>query len=245
MPLVSLKINPPVARFTLAHPPVNVINLALMEEALAAIRQADWKSVRCCILSGEGKSFSAGVDVGEHVGPTCEPMIRRFHELFRALVDLPCALVARVQGNCLGGAAELLLACDSVVVTDDSKIGFPEIRLGVFPPVACAVLRGIVGETRARRLILSGETITGRAAAEIGLATRSVPAAELDAAVEAEASLFTRHSAAALRESRRALADLDLTRIEEIYLGALMKTADASEGLNAFLEKRPPQWKDR
>jgi cyclohexa-1,5-dienecarbonyl-CoA hydratase len=245
MPLVSLKADRPTARFTLSSPPVNVINLALMEEALTSLRKADWRGVRCCVLAGEGKSFSAGVDVGEHIGATCEPMIRRFHELFRALVDLPCALVARVQGNCLGGAAELLLACDSVVVADDAKIGFPEIRLGVFPPVACAVLGRVVGETRARRLILSGEIITGRDAAQIGLASRSVPAAELDAAVDAEVALFSRHSAAAIRESRRALADVDLTRIEEIYLGALMKTADATEGLTAFVEKRPPQWKDR
>ncbi|KAF0240513.1 MAG: hypothetical protein FD180_4909 [Planctomycetota bacterium] len=245
MPLVSLRLDPPFARFTLAHPPVNVINLALMEESLAVLRRADWKGVRCCILAGEGKSFSAGVDVGEHLPPHGGRMVALFHELFRALVDLPCALVARVHGACLGGAAELLLACDSVVAAEDAQIGFPEIRLGVFPPIACGVLGRVVGEMRARRLILSGETLSGRDAAAVGLATRAVPAADLDAAVAAESALFTRHSAAALRETRRALADVDLTRIEEIYLGGLMKTADATEGLTAFLEKRPPRWKDR
>ncbi len=245
MPLVRLTLDPPVARFTLAHPPVNVINLALMEEALEAIRRANWKGIRACVLAGEGKSFSAGVDVGEHLGPTSGPMIRRFHELFRALLDLPCALVARVHGACLGGAAELLLACDAVVAAEDATLGFPEIRLGVFPPIACALLGRAVGQNRARRLILTGETFTGRDAADLGLASRAVPAAELDGDVAAEVALLARHSAAAIRETRRALADVDLSRIEDVYLGGLMKTADATEGLTAFLEKRPPHWTDR
>ena len=245
MPLVSLQLNPPTARFTLANPPVNVINLAMMDEALAAIRRADWKGVRCCVLTGEGKSFSAGVDVGEHLGPTCQPMIRRFHELFRALVDLPCALVARVHGDCLGGAAELLLACDSVVVAENARIGFPEIRLGVFPPIACALLGRVIGDSRARHWILSGEIFSGASANAMGLATYCAPESRLDEAVGLAVELFSRNSAAALRETRRALADVDFSRIERIYLGGLMKTADATEGLTAFLEKRPPQWKDR
>lgn len=245
MPLVTLKVDGPIARLTLANPPVNVINLALMDEALAAIRTADWKGVRVCVLAGEGKSFSAGVDVGEHLGATCEPMIRRFHELFRALVDLPCALVARVQGSCLGGAAELLLACDAVCAEATAQIGFPEIKLGVFPPVACALLGRVIGQIRARQMILSGEPTTGLAANAIGLVTWCAPAGQLDDAVRIAVERFSRHSAAAIRETRRALADVDLSRIEDIYLGALMKTADATEGLTAFVEKRPPKWADR
>lgn len=245
MPLVRLEPGRPLARLTLTRPPVNVINLALMDEALAAIRTADWTGVRACILAGEGKSFSAGVDVGEHLGPTSGPMIRRFHELFRSLLGLPCALVARVQGSCLGGAAELLLACDAVVVAEDATLGFPEIRLGVFPPIACALLDRAVGRGLARRLILTGETLSGREAAEAGLATRAVPASGLDGAAAHEASLLTRVSGAAIRETRRAMSEVDLARIEDVYLGGLMKTADATEGLTAFLEKRPPQWMDR
>lgn len=245
MPHVRLTLERPVARLTLARPPLNVFTIAMMEEALAALRGADWTGIRACVLVGEGKAFCAGVDVGEHLGATCAPMIRMFHSLFRALLDLPCALVARVHGACLGGGAELLLACDAVVAAEDATLGFPEIRLGVYPPIACARLGTAVGSIRARRLILTGESLTGGEAAAIGLATRSVPAAELDAAVAAETALFARHSAAALRESRRALLAPDLDEVEQLYLGSLMQTADAEEGLRAFLEKRPARWSDR
>lgn len=242
---VRLEAGRPVARLTLARPPLNVWTVAMMEEALDALRQTDWRGVRALVLAGDGKAFCAGVDVAEHLGPSCAPMIRHFHELFRTLAALPCALVARVHGACLGGGAELLLACDAVVASEDATIGFPEIRLGVFPPIACALLPRAVGALRARRLILGGEPVGGREAAALGLATRAVPAAELDRAVEAETALFTRNSAAALAATRLALLDLDLERIEAIYLDSLMKTADATEGLTSFLEKRPPVWSDR
>jgi cyclohexa-1,5-dienecarbonyl-CoA hydratase len=245
MPAFRVDIAPPLATIVLDRPPLNILTIAMMEEGLEAIRRTDWRGVRAAILRGEGKCFSAGVDVGEHLGKTCRPMLERFHALFRALLHLPCALVARVHGACLGGGAELLLACDAVVAAEDAQIGFPEIRLGVFPPLACAFLGRAVGATRARRMILTGEPVSGREAAAIGLATLAATAAGLEAAAAGEAALLARHSAAALRETRRALAEFDLARVEEIYHAGVMRTADATEGLTAFLEKRPPRWSDR
>jgi cyclohexa-1,5-dienecarbonyl-CoA hydratase len=245
MPHVRLEMDGPVARLAWTRPPLNVFTIAMMEEAREALARVASCGARAMIVSGEGKAFSAGVDVGEHLGETVKPMIRGFHALFRAIRALPCAVVAAVHGACLGGGAELLLACDAVVAGEDATIGFPEIGLGVFPPIACAVLHRAVGETHARRLILGGETVSGAEAARIGLATRAVPAASLAAAADAEAALFTRHSGAALRVTRRAFPEADLERIEKIYLGELMRTADAGEGLKAFLEKRAPAWRHR
>jgi cyclohexa-1,5-dienecarbonyl-CoA hydratase len=142
------------------------------------------------------------------------------------------------------------MVCDFVITSEDALWGFPEIKLGCYPPVACTALAALVGQKRAAELILTGRVIRGREAAEIGLATRAVPAGELDRAIEEIIVQLLQLSREALAVAKQASYawegmhfDKGLARAEKIYLEQLMKTSDAHEGIRAFLEKRRPKWK--
>jgi cyclohexa-1,5-dienecarbonyl-CoA hydratase len=157
--------------------------------------------------------------------------------------------IASVHGLCLGGGAELALVCDLVYTSDDAEWGFPEIKLGCFPPIACTALAALVGQKRAAEMILTGRSISGREAAEVGLATRAVHDEQLDSAVQAPVGQLLRLSPAALAIAKKAFYawdsmhfDKGLARAEKVYFDDLMKTADAQEGIRAFLEKRSPKW---
>jgi cyclohexa-1,5-dienecarbonyl-CoA hydratase len=169
--------------------------------------------------------------------------------VIRALVLSTKVTIASVHGLCLGGGAELALVCDLVYTIRDAEWGFPEIRLACFPPVACTALAALVGQKRAAEMILTGSSITGREAAEIGLVTRAVDEKHLDSAVQTATAQLVRLSPAALRVAKKASYawdsmhfDKGLARAEKIYFDDLMKTADAHEGIRAFLEKRSPKW---
>ena len=141
------------------------------------------------------------------------------------------------------------MVCDIVYTTDSAQWGFPEIKLGCYPPVACTALAALVGQKRAAELILTGRTISGLEAAEIGLATRSLPEGQLAAAVESCIADLRSLSPAALAIAKKASYawdsmhfDKGLARAEKIYFEDLMKTEDAQEGIRAFMEKRAPKW---
>src|SRR5262249_11880150 len=155
-------------------------------------------------------------------------------------------------GNCLGGGAELAMLCDIVITTADATWGFPEIRLGCFPPVAATALGALIGHKRATELMLTGATVVGTEAAEIGLATRAIPPDQLEAAIEGVLHLLQQQSPIALAIAKKAIYiwdsihfDKGLARAEKIYMEELMKTEDANEGVKAFLEKRNPMWQGR
>jgi enoyl-CoA hydratase/carnithine racemase len=154
-----------------------------------------------------------------------------------------------VHGHCLGGGAELAMVCDIVYTTASSQWGFPEIKLGCYPPVACTALAALVGQKRAAELILTGRTISGSVAAQMGLANHAVPDEKLAAAVDKTLQELLRLGPAALAVTKKAVYawdamhfDKGLARAEKIYLEELMKTADAQEGIRAFTEKRAPKW---
>ncbi len=247
---ISLEIEDAVARVVLRNPPLNVIDLRMMDEftqALADIESAPAVSV--IVVSGEGRAFSAGVDIAAHAPDHIEEMLSKFHTVIRSLLATKKVTVAAVHGLCLGGGAELAMLCDLVYSSDDAEWAFPEIKLGCFPPVACAALAALVGQKRAAEMILTGRSITGREAAEIGLATRSVADNHLDSAVLASVGQITRLSPASLAVAKKACYawdsmhfDKGLGRAEKVYFDDLMKTADAHEGILAFLEKRPARW---
>jgi cyclohexa-1,5-dienecarbonyl-CoA hydratase len=250
---ISLQIENAVARVTLANPPLNVIGITMMEELAQALAQIESDpKVIAVVLSGEGKAFSAGVDIAAHTPDKVEEMLAKFHALIRALVASRKVTIAVVHGLCLGGGAELAMACDLVHSSEDTEWGFPEIKLGCFPPVACTALAALVGQKKAAELILTGRSITGREAAEIGLATRSVPDNRLNSALEATLGQLLHLSPAALAIAKKASYawdsmhfDKGLARAEKIYFEDLMKTQDAQEGIRAFMEKRPPRWSGR
>jgi len=247
---VAVDSAPPIVRISLHNPPLNVIDIPMMEELRQSLAEIEAQpDVSVIVISGEGKCFSAGVDVAAHVPETIERMLASFHRVIRALVDSKKVTIASVRGHCLGGGAELAMVCDLAFTTHTAQWGFPEVKLGCYPPVACTALAALVGQKRAAELILTGRTIDGKQAAEIGLANDSVPESELDARVEDCVGLLRKLSPAALALTKKASYSWDaihfdkgIARAERIYFEELMKTEDAHEGIRAFMEKRPPKW---
>ncbi|MGD0986314.1 MAG: enoyl-CoA hydratase/isomerase family protein [Candidatus Sulfotelmatobacter sp.] len=247
---LAVQVRPPVARIGLLHPPVNVIDIPMMEELANTLAEVEARpDVSIILFAGEGKGFSAGVDVAAHTPDRVQEMLIKFHAVIRALVSSKKVTIAGVHGNCLGGGAELAMVCDIVITTDVANWGFPEIKLGCYPPVACTALAALVGQKRASELILTGRTITGTDAAIIGLANRAVPLDSLVSAIEDCVSRLFQLSPATLAVTKKAIYawdaahfDKGLARAEKLYLEELMNTADAQEGIKAFIEKRDPIW---
>ncbi len=242
-----------VGTITLNRPPVNILNIKMMEEINQALR--DFKGeegLKVLLFRAEGKAFSAGVDVGEHMGDMVKRMIETFDGMFRLMDEVQAPSIAVVKGSALGGGCELAIYCDMVLATEKSTFGQPEIMVGVFPPIAALILPRIIGRKKAMELILSGKTIGAREALEMGLINRVISEDSLEEEVKGFVDGFARHSATVLRLTKKAAMeglcdDVEggLRRIERIYLEELMKTGDATEGLKAFLEKRKPLWKDK
>jgi cyclohexa-1,5-dienecarbonyl-CoA hydratase len=200
----------------------------------------------------ECNAFSSGVAVEEHVEETIFQMLDSFHAIFRNLELIARPTIAIVDGAALGGGCELVAACDIVVASERARFGQPEIKLGVFPPVAAVLLPQVIGDKRARELILTGELIEAAEAARLGLVNYLLPGNELEQKTSELLSRFRNLSAAALAFTKEAIdlgrgrsLDSALTQMEALYLNELMKTYDATEGINAFMEKRKPEWRNR
>lgn len=250
---VAIDLVPPVARIVMAHPPLNVIDIPMMTDLADALSDLDTRSdITAIVLAGEGKTFSAGVDVAAHTPDKIEEMLARFHGVIRALIATKKITIAAVRGHCLGGGAELAMVCDLVYTAEDAQWGFPEIKLGCYPPVACAALAALVGQKRAAELILTGRTISGTEAAAIGLANQAAADEKLAETVEARMDQIVTLSPAALATTKKAFYawdaahfDKGLARAEKVYFEELIKTEDAREGIRAFMGKRKPMWRGR
>jgi len=248
---IALELEPPVARIRLQNPPLNVIDIAMMGELSAALVEIEGHpDITTVIFSGTQKAFSVGVDVAAHTPDKVESMLAKFHAVIRALVVSKKVSIAAVHGHCLGGGAELAMVCDLVYTSELATWGFPEIKLGCFPPVAATALAALVGQKHAADLILTGRSITGREAAEIGLANAVVAEVDIEQSVQETVQHLSQLSPAALAVTKKAFYvwdsihfDKGLARAEKIYFEELMKTEDAQEGINAFLQKRSPEWK--
>jgi cyclohexa-1,5-dienecarbonyl-CoA hydratase len=248
---VELTIDPPVAHISLHNPPLNVIDLQMMEELGRALAGVDArKDLSMIVIEGAERDFSAGVDIAAHTPDKVESMLAKFHGVIRSLVATKKATIAAVRGHCLGGGSELAMVCDLVYTAENAQWGFPEIKLACYPPVAAVALSALVGQKRAADLILTGRTITGSEAAQIGLANSAMADRDLHAAIRQAVDRLSQLSPAALAVTKKAIYawdsihfDKGLARAEKIYLEELMKTEDAQEGINAFLDKRQPMWK--
>ncbi len=250
---IKLAVEGGVATLTLDREPLNVLNIAMMKEMNQALDSLDPAGLKVLLIKATGKAFSAGVDVGEHLGDQVNEMIEVFHGIFRRMDKLGVISVASVQGAALGGGCEVAAFCDLVVASEKAKFGQPEILVGVFPPVAALVFPRQMGYKKALELIVTGDVIGAAEAKQIGLVNQVVPPEELEAATEALVGKLTGLSAAILAVTKKAVVKgLDqstrkdaLEKIEKIYLKECMSTHDAEEGLRAFLDKRKPEWKDK
>jgi len=251
---IEVKYESAAARITLKNPPVNVIDIPMMEELSAAIREVEQKpEIAAIVFRGEGKCFSAGVDIAAHTPDKIAEMLQKFHAVILAISRSPKVSIAAVHGNCLGGGAELAMICDMVYSAEDSMWGFPEIKLACYPPVACVALAALVGQKRATELILTGRMFKGADAMKMGLINETaVSALELNGIVDRSLKELSAMSAAALQVTKKAIytwdglhLDKGIARAEKIYLEELMKTEDVKEGVDAFMQKRKPGWKGR
>lgn len=250
---VRVALDLPFARLTLMNGKQNVIDLPMMDELYLTLEQLEQRpEVSTIILSGAGEHFSAGVDIPSHVPDKVAAMLEKFHKAIRRLARTPKVTLAVVRGYCLGGGAELAMVCDLVVTSDNVRWGFPEIKLGCYPPVAAAALAAVVGQKRAAELILTGRTFDGREAERMGLANSVVAADKLKETVLQYELWLKDLSPVALFHAKGALYSWDaahfekgLARAEEIYLKELIQTEDAAEGIRAWIDKRKPQWKGK
>ena len=243
--LVTIEIN---------RPPHNILDIALMGELRRAVDEtsAD-ETAKALLITGAGEKFlSAGVDVMDHTPDKVADMIDTFHGMLKAILACPIPTVAALNGSALGGGCELAICCDMQLAKEGVKIGQPEIKLGVFPPIAAILLPKMMPINNAVELLLGGGVIAADEAKRLGLINHIYPAATFGTDCVAFARQFLSLSRVALVYTKRAIREASgkpfmeaLGDIEQLYLKDLMATSDAIEGLNSFMEKRKPVWTNK
>jgi cyclohexa-1,5-dienecarbonyl-CoA hydratase len=245
--------GPRVATIVLNRPPLNIINLAMLEELDAVWSEIEALKAQVAVVSGAGdRAFSAGVDVADHAPGKIERVLETFHRVVLRIRRSDCISIAAIHGYTLGGGAELASMCDMIIAAENAKIGQPEISLGCYPPIAIAYLPGAIGFHKATEMVLLGEPVSAAEAERLGMINKVVPQGRLNEEVDAYVDKLLTKSSAVLALTKRALREgtgqhfeQALNRSQELYFRELMRTEDMVEGLNAFLEKRPPLWKNR
>lgn len=231
------------------RPPLNIFDLRMLEELTAALHRPEVAQANVVVLRGQGKCWSAGLAVEDHLPPRLAAMLDAFRETLATLWFLPAPTIAQVHGSCLGGGLELLMACDLAIASDRATFGQPEIRLGVFAPFGAAHYAQLLGPRQAAELLYLGTPLDAARAASAWIVNRAVPEEELEASVALAAQTFCGHRRETLQLLKRVLRGSApdpwsaLERAERAYRDDLMTTEGAEEGLRAFLEKRTPVWK--
>lgn len=246
--------NNSVARIILNDDHGNIIDIVMMKELQVLLSTFSKNNdLKLITFEGAGKHFSFGACVEEHKKEFAAVMLRNFHQLFYTLRDLSIPTLAQISGQCLGGGMELVLMCNFIFADHTARLGQPEIVLGVFPPPASLILSERIGLTNAEDLLITGRIISAEDAKSIGLVTDLFNDKEsLKTGVEKwiETNIIPK-SASSLRYAVRAsrvklnytLSNF-LPELEALYVNNLMETHDANEGINSFIEKRKPNWKN-
>jgi cyclohexa-1,5-dienecarbonyl-CoA hydratase len=252
---IQLAVANRVARIVLAQPPQNVLTMAMMKEITDALSQIGKLQDVCAIAFSAApgsQAFSTGVSIEAYRPESAFQMLDTFHHIFHELNRLSKPVVAIVAGAALGGGCELAAFADIVIASPAARFGQPEIRLGIFPPLACVMLPRIIGEKKAREMLLTGEVIGTDAARFYGLVNHVVPESELEAKVEEVFAKLRSSSSLALTTTRRVMNTTGSMNFEEalkqavsVYLNDLMSCQDPVEGIEAFLAKRSPNWKHK
>lgn len=236
-------------RLRLARPKANLIDAAMisaLDDALS--KYLDEPALSCILLDAQGPHFSFGASVEEHLPGQCAGMVRKLHALITQMIEYPVPIIAAVHGQCLGGGLEVACAANLIIAAPDTRLGQPEISLAVFAPAASCLLPERIGQSQAEMLLLSGQSVDADKARQIGLVDEvsDEPAqaalAWIDANIIGKSASSLRIAVTAARHDYIARVKEKLQAVEAMYLDELMKTNDAVEGLNAFLEKRKPVW---
>jgi enoyl-CoA hydratase/carnithine racemase len=233
----------------------NALSLELMEELIAALREASAReSVRAIVIAGAGPAFSAGHDLSEmidrdesfytHLFDVCTVMMETIR-------DLPQPVIAKVHGIATAAGCQLVAACDLAVAAEDARFGTPGVKIGLFCSTPMVPVSRAVGRKRAMQMLLTGETIDALTALDWGLVNRVVPASELDGAVASFVDAIARSSSYTVALGKHAFYDQvdrdehDAYEHTKTVMTENALAADAQEGMSAFLQKRAPTWTGR
>jgi len=240
-------------RLLLDRPPGNILTSGLMEQLGHQLASHEnERSLRMVVLQGAGGQFSWGASVEEHRKPSAPGMLRALSRLVRTIARYPVPVAALVEGRCLGGGFELVLACHLIFTTKDAQMGCPEIKLGVFPPVLAALGPSRLGGALSDRLVLTGESLTAADAHACGFSTAVLEGTDPFAQfTEWHRKGPARMSAAALRTATCAvragtepLLGARLDELEQLYLDRVLTSHDGNEGIEAFIARRAPVWEN-
>jgi cyclohexa-1,5-dienecarbonyl-CoA hydratase len=244
-----------VARIILDDGKGNVLDSVMMRELSELLTSFKQKNdLKLLTFEGAGKHFSFGASVEEHKKENAPQMLKEFHQLFYTIADLAIPTLAKISGQCLGGGLELALICNFLFADKTAKLGQPEILLGVFPPPASVILPLKIGNAKAEELILTGKSISAEEGKAIGLINEVFENKDemekgsdewITNNILNKSASSLRHTVNASRTTFNHLLRKMLPAVEEMYLKELMETDDANEGINSFLEKRKPTWKNR
>lgn len=247
---IQFEIEGSVGRVTIERPPLNILDL----ESIRALRGAldailADPATSLVETRGSATAFSAGVEIRDHLPESAPLMLAEFHALIRSVLGARVPVIAVVRGYCLGGGLELALASDFVLAADNSSFGQPEIRVGCFAPVASVLLPRLIPQKKAMEMLLTGDPIGAAEAERLGIVNYVAPAAALDALADKFRERLLRHSPTVLALARKAARlstgtgiESVLRESERIYVEELLPVEDAREGIQAFLEKRAPEW---
>ncbi len=241
-----------VWRLLLNTPKANILDGAKCAELTRLFEEAAiTPELKAIVVEGEGPHFCFGASVPEHLPGKYEDMLHGFHGMFHRILDCHVPLLAVVRGQCLGGGLELAMVCHRIFASPDAMMGQPEIVLGVLPPVASVALADRVGRGWAEDLCISGRSIDAETACRIGLVDDlsndpwEATLAYIREHLLPKSASSLRHAVQAVRTGYSKRFRKELAKVEKQYIKELMQTEDAQEGLNAFIEKRKPDWKNR
>lgn len=241
-----------VAFVTFDRPKHNVFNIEMMERFCAVLADlAENRELKCLVLKGEGRSWCAGVDVGDHKPDKVHWMIDTFNRSLTLLSQMPFPTVAAVHGACLGGGMEYAIACDAVFAAQKATFGQPEVKLGFLPPYAAVRLPGLVGPARAVEICTSGRIYAAEEGLRMGFVSHVAGDETFENALNEFVAEFRSSSPLILRLNKQAvnqhlgLSPSDaLNGVSDLFLSRLMKSRDTLEGIASFYEKRKPAWKN-
>jgi enoyl-CoA hydratase/carnithine racemase len=246
-----------VAYIVLNSPPLNVMTIAMMSEINAVLDQiSKMPPGEICALAfaaaPECTAFSTGISIEDHRPTTAYQTLQEFHGIYRNLRIMGKPVVGVVNGQAFSSGCELVAFCDIVIASTAATFGQPELRFGIYPPTATVLLPRLIGTRRTTRMILFSEVLDAAEAQRAGLIDYVVPPEQLGAKAEELLNVLRSYSSPVLESARRALHTANFNDIEELleqvedqYLNQLMNLADATEGLDAFREKRKPVWRHR
>lgn len=240
-------------RLILNAPRGNLLSLELVRALGKAMHALESHGgIKWLTVEGGGGEFSYGAAIQEHTPELMKTVLPETHRVLKRFLAFPAPTAALVEGRCLGGGFELALSCDDIIATESATFGLPEIRLGAFAPAAAALLPLKVGAARATRAIVTGQTQDANYWHDAGLVSIVAEQASLaeaaaswfDAHLAPHSAAVLSHAVAAARLTTRAQAEPALDTAERDYLNGLLATRDAREGVEAWLEKRAPKWKN-